>query len=350
MAKHRAPFATQGFAGVRDSGRAFKVVLWLAAVLAVSACGSSLPTSREPLAAKVSSASTSREAPTPSAADAPTTCMPKPSACGFPDATNTGLTPGVALAKVNGQVTLSTPNQVYENVQVTGGISVTAQNVTIRNVRLIAEDPYYGIRVTPGGDWNRSDANLTLDHVEINMNGTVSMKGVAFNGYTAKHVLFHNGADCAHASVNVVIEDSMCVLGPDVNGDGVSDSRRFCNGGDHFDGFQSDGGRNITLRDNTVRNPCGQTSAILMSTNTSPIDRVVIEHNLMAGGGYTVYCGTDSGGVAKRETYANNVISKEYYPKGGYWGPSTSCEHVDAASGNVWDGDYHASAGGRLGK
>ena len=141
----------------------------------------------------------------------------------------------------------------------------------------------------------------------------------------------------AHFGANVVIQDSLCALGPDANSDGNPDGGGFCSGSDHFDGFQSDGGNNITLRHNTIRNPCDQTSAIILGTNTSPIDNVVIDNNLMSGGGYTVYCGTTSG-VATHETYTNNVISREFYPNGGYWGPTTECDKVDVSHGNVWDG------------
>ena len=126
------------------------------------------------------------------------TCMPKPSACGFPDATNTGVTPGTALTPASGVVTLNQAGQVYENRQVNGSIIVTAPNVTIRNVRLVVTDPYYGISVKNGNDWDNSGANLTLDHVEIDMNGKLNVKGIAFDSYTAKSVFFHNGADCAH--------------------------------------------------------------------------------------------------------------------------------------------------------
>jgi len=45
----------------------------------------------------------------------------------------------------------------------------------------------------------------------------------------------------------------------------------------------------------------------------------------MSGGGYTVYCGTTDGGVAANLTYGRNVISHEFFPKGGYWGPTTDC-------------------------
>ena len=104
----------------------------------------------------------------------------------------------------------------------------------------------------------------------------VGVKGIAFNGYTAKNVFFHNGADCAHFGENVVIEDSLCVDGPDANGDGWPDGNAFCNvqNPDHFDGFQSDGGNNIVIRHNTLRNPCEQTSNVLLSSNTSHISNV----------------------------------------------------------------------------
>jgi hypothetical protein len=327
---------------MRFRARALKVALLLVAGLAVVGCA--VAATRESTAAlPVTATSPVTSTATPRAG---MTCMPNPSACGFPDATNTGVTPGTQLTPANGVVTLSSPGQVYENKQLTGSLLVTAPNVTIRNVRLINTDPYYAIGVKNGDSWENNDANLLLDHVEINLNGHVDVKGIAFNGFTARHVLFHNGADCSHFGVNVVIEDSLCVLGPDANGDGNPDGNAFCNGPDHFDGFQSDGGRNITLRHNTIRNPCEQTSAILMSTNTSPIDRVVIDHNLVSGGGYTIYCGTDSGGVATHETYTNNVTSREFFPKGGYWGPSTSCENVEVSGGNVWDGNYVPPAGG----
>src|SRR4051794_37921749 len=107
---------------------------------------------------------------------AATLCMPKPSACGFPDPTNTGVPPGTVLALANGVVTLSNPGQVYENKQLTGSIIVTAPNVRIRNVRLINADPYYAIAIRNHENWDDADANLMLDHVEINANGHPDIK------------------------------------------------------------------------------------------------------------------------------------------------------------------------------
>jgi hypothetical protein len=265
-------------------------------------------------------------------------CMPDPSACGFPDVETVGVTPGTALTAVNGSVTLSKAGMVYENKTVTGDIVVTAPDVTIRNVKLVVTNPWYGISVKSGGSWDRADANLLIDHVEIDMNGLNGVKGIAFNGYTARHVFFHNGSDCAHAGISVTIEDSMCVDGPDVNDDGWPDTTSFCNGPDHFDGFQSDGGNGITLRHNTMRNPCSQTSNILLSSNTSPIRNATITDNLLGGGGYSLYCaGSADGSRVTNIVATGNRFARTWYSGGGYWGPTAYCQYADVYGNNVWD-------------
>ena len=249
--------------------------------------------------------------------------MPVPSACGWPDATNTGAADNLPV--VIGGVTLSTPGQVYENRDVRGCITVRAKGVVIRNVKVTCGG-WYAISVNTGPSsnrWNAPDAGLVVEDTEINLAGRLDGKAIAFDGYTLRRVHVYGGADCAHAGVNVTIVDSFC----DIPAGGPAD-------GPHYDGIQSDGGRNIVIRHNTIRVPYGQTSAILMSTNTSAIRDVVIQDNLVAGGGYTIYCGTDQGGrVQGMLTFAGNRVAKTYFPKGGYWGPTTSCP----AGGAVWD-------------
>ncbi len=232
-------------------------------------------------------------------------------------------------------VTLSQAGQVYENKRVTGSIVVTAPDVTIRNVELITTNPGYAVSVKRANSWERADAGLVLDHVEIDMNGGYSGKGIAFNGYTARNVFFHNGSDCAHFSEDVVIEDSLCVVGPDANGDAWPDGTAFCSGTEHFDGLQSDGGRGIVVRHNTIRNPCGQTSAILLSSNTSPIRDVTVTGNLLTGGGYALYC--NAGPDVANETVTGNRFARSWHQRGGYWGATTGCEDADVFTGNVWD-------------
>jgi hypothetical protein len=281
--------------------------------------------------------------------NAPYLCMPDASACGFPDVENTGVKPGIALTPVNGDVTLSTPGQVYENKLVNGSITVKAPNVTIRNVKIVMHD-FYGIRARTADPSNVD--NLVVEDSEIDMGGEYGNNGIAFNHFTARRVFFHNGSDCGSlgdsdiANDHVVVEDSLCVLGPDADDDGWPDSKDFCHASSaHFDGFQSDGGNHLTLRHNTIRNPCSQTSAILMSTNTSPISDVIIDHNLVAGGGWSIYCGTSEGGVAANTRYTDNIISKQFFPKGGFYGPESTCNKVAVNSGNVWDGTAQPPGG-----
>jgi hypothetical protein len=271
----------------------------------------------------------------PAPPTAGTNCMADPSVCGYPDVETAGVLPGVARQAVSGTVTLSTAGQVYENKTVTGSVVVTAPNVTIRNVKIINTAQWYSISSKSGTSWNAPNSNLTVDHVEIDANGFLELKGIAFDGYTLKNSFFHNGADCAHFGQNVVIQDNLCVDGPDVNGDGWPDVGFGCQDGPHYDGFQSDGGANIRIIHNTIRIPCGQTSAILMSTNTSGIRDVTVSNNLMTGGGYTLYC--DAGpALSGVNSFTGNRFARTYFQRGGLYGPTTDCERYPF-TGNVWD-------------
>jgi hypothetical protein len=284
-------------------------------------------------------------------------CMANPSSCGYPDVGNTGVQPGTSLQRMSGDVHLTHDGEVFQNKLVTGSIWVEAKNVTISNVKLIDTDDYYAIRILPIG---ASDQNTTIEHVEIDLNGKMGdpsggdLKGIAFNGYHASHVFFHNGSDCAHMGENVVIQDSLCTDGPDANGDGWPDQRDFCRGAkQHFDGFQSDGGHDITLHHNTVRNPCDQTSAILISSNTEPISNIRITDNLLAGGGYSLYCaGDDDPSRVTNETVTGNRFARTWFPRGGYYGPAAYCGSgfADEYADNTWDNGGGAVGGQRGGR
>lgn len=243
-------------------------------------------------------------------------CMPQPSACGFPDATNTGVPPGTPLTRRDGTVVLNTPGMTFSNVELHGNIEVRAPNVTIEKVRVVC-DCWYPIRA----DGSDAARNTLIRDVEIDFQGFESGKGIAFRDYTAQRVWFHNGMDCAHFGSNVTITDSFCDLTKIPPGSEA-----------HPDGFQHAGARNVVIRHNTIRNPNSQTAAILLPTDETS-NNIVVDNNLMSGGGWTLYCGRSG---AEQETISNNRFSREFWPKGGYWGPMSSCEQAQR-SGNVWD-------------
>jgi hypothetical protein len=263
-------------------------------------------------------------------------CMPDPSACGFPDVENTGLTVSEgSLTAVNGNVTLTTPGEVYENKLVHGQILVTAPNVTIRNVKVVCACAG-AIRSFPG---EGNTGGLVIEDSEIDLDGDVFGPGIGSANFTARRVFFHNGGDCGAVDDNTVIEDSLCVLGPDATGDGVPDSTDFCRdpGDPHFDGFQTNGDDNAFLH-NTIRNPCPQTSAISVGRNDISTDNVQIRKNLMAGGGWTLYCNSSEIDVTN-EHVTGNRFAEPYFSRSGSYGPVTGCNLADTYTGNVWDDD-----------
>jgi hypothetical protein len=288
--------------------RVSALLLLLATVVGGAGCGS--PDTTAPARPAVSAQPPDRQ----------DVCMPRPVACGFPDLTNTGVAPGTKLGTVEGAITLDHPGEVYENKQVTGAIVVTARDVTIRNVRLVVTDPYYGISVKPGGNWDDDRANLLVDNVEIDMNGHLGLRAIAFNGYTLRRTFIHNGADCAHFGDDVTIADSLCVLGPDADGDGWPDATEFCKQPEHFDGFQSNGATRSSIRHNTVRNPCPQTSAIALF---GAVHDVAVTGNLMAGGGYPLYCGSPD---ATNVVVVANRFATVWHARSGQFGTMAHCD------------------------
>ncbi len=260
--------------------------------------------------------------------------MPDPSACGYPDLETTGTLPGVARDTVSGSVTLSTAGQVYQNKTVNGSITVAANNVTIRNVKVNGGQIF--IR------WGNTYTNLLVEDTEIDMGGNMDSRGILYGDYTARRVFIHNGSDCAQVDFDVVIEDSLCVIGPDTNDDAWPDNNTFCNDPRdlHFDGYQSDGGNNYMLRHNTIRIACSSVSAILISTNSAPISNVQIRDNLVTGGGYTIYCSVGGRTVGGTNSFTGNRFARTWYSRSGYYGPTTDCGSgtgYQTIGNNVWD-------------
>lgn len=271
-------------------------------------------------------------------------CMPVPSLCGFPDATNTGVPAGTVLALRSGTVKLTSGQQLI-NTQVTGCVQVTGPNIVIRNVKIISKCSYAAI------DLEFNNASALIENVEIDMSqladtaqftGRLNQRSITGSDFTARKVWWHGGSDCVHFGSNVVIEDSFC------------ESAKIPSGypGDpHIDGFQSAGGSNVTIRHNTIRNPNTQTAAIINGTTPSvspPQFNVHIVGNLMAGGGFTVYCNAHQAATPATVEFRDNRISFDYYTwpinsghpltRGGFWGPTTDCLNIPGYSTNTWDG------------
>lgn len=246
--------------------------------------------------------------PSPSPSPTPTgpqlDCVHQLAACGFPDASSTGVPAGTVLA-ASGGLTISVAGTVVDGKDISGCVTITAVNVTVRNSRIRCAG--WGITTRTSG--------VVIQHVEIDCLNTQG-NGVVGNGYAARWVNVHGCENGFAADSNVTVADSY-----------IHDLWVGTDG--HVDGIQvSSGSTGIVFDHNTILNQYSQTSAIIGGDNTG----VTVSNNLLAGGGYTLYCAPG----ASTFHATNNRFSRLYWPNAGYYGPMANCSGSQL-SGNIWD-------------
>jgi hypothetical protein len=210
---------------------------------------------------------------------------------------------------------------VIENVVIDGcTISVEAKNVVIRNVKMtITSIDMWAVIVREG-------ASAQIQNVEISgrdkSTGSVqyAILSQTSNPVTVDRANLHHCADCIQGEAMTVTNSYIHDMAnpPDA----------------HVDGFQCNGQCGVTLRHNTILNEWWQTSAIALFADFGTPRNSVIDNNLLAGGGYTVYCGDDN---ATGITITNNRFSRMYYAKSGQYGPGADFNR--GGTGNTWSGN-----------
>ncbi|MFG1879468.1 hypothetical protein ACGFIV_32000 [Sphaerisporangium sp. NPDC049003] len=250
---------------------------------------------------------------------------PSPENNGFPSAATTGVRPGSPLKKV-GEVTVMKPGAIVENLEVHGKLNIKADNVTVRNVRVIGE-----------GDWSIIQAEgasgAVVEDCEISGDGVVKAQwGVLNQGgdITVRRANIHTVSNSVGTD-HGLIEDSY-----------MHDFKEYP--GDHVTGPQINGspqkGLTLTIRHNTILNQIAQTSAISIYQDFSRAHDVLIERNLLGGGGYAIYGGAGKFGTPTDIRIIGNVFTRRLFPKGGFWGPLTYFDTKGKGNrfeGNVWE-------------
>lgn len=253
-----------------------------------------------------------------------TNCLPRPSACGFPDATNTGVPSNwTPIKTVNGDQAVTTAGATLDGWDIHGCLSIQAPNVTIRNSRIIGAGCQYAVHnfstglqvlhstITCGGGNGNGISDNEFSAIADDISGCENGSNVATLNGSAGNVLFQDSYIHDLVSAN----------------------------GAHTDGVQiGQGAAHLRFLHNTIYNPAGQTSAIIMWDEGDPQNSdVTVDSNLLAGGGYTLYC--------PRSNAPNDVVTNNRFGPAGY-GPSNGCTagHV-TWSGNVLDATDAALAG-----
>lgn len=261
-------------------------------------------------------------------------CGLKPSKCGYPDKTNTGVkskrlrtipgkeTSGPGWRWNGGGVTISTPGTVFARYKVNGTIDVTADNVVIRNVRVIQSGDTFGIAIRRADNTRIKNCKVGPGKNDRRLHvGIKDIYGDADGTLIKK---------CEIYGVATGIQ----IPQGEIRRNYIHDLRQ--QSGDHLNGITTNGGqKKLKIIRNTVFNEQRQTDAIGLFPDFSVEANRTVRKNLIGGGGYTLYGGAKSG---KPNPYKIKIIGNRFtrhlYPKGGYYGPVTA--YYPHGQGNVW--------------
>ena len=263
--------------------------------------------------------------------------------CGYPGATNTGVSAGTTLVAVPGQVTsgpgwtwnsggwvsVTGNGAVVSGLKVSGHIEVNASNVVVKDNDINQPGDNWGIAL-------RSGTNVTVANNTIYATAATGanrlMVGIKdFGGSGGVKILNNN---IYHTDTGIQVEQGL------VQGNYIHDMSY--NAGDHINGITSNGGTTaaLTIDHNTILNSYGQTDAIGLFEDFGIQANRTISNNLLAGGGYVIYGGANPGKQAPSNIdIIDNRISTIYYPNGGSFGPLTAASTTGGGSiaNNIWD-------------
>ncbi len=254
--------------------------------------------------------------PTPTPSPAPEPAAPEFS--GFPDASNTGVPEGVELQS-SGSINVTQDGAVIDAMHVRGEITVSANNVTIRNTLIQSNTPAYPIKVTSGV------TGTLIERVEVdNMNGTGI--GIYFAGGsgTVRYADIHSAEDGVRVEADdVTVEYSY-----------IHDLARHEGG--HHDSIQIRRGDDITLRGNNLQiyvastdDPMNAALQIGSLIGTNQISNLRVVDNLMNGGNFTINGG--GRGEVDSAVYSGNRFGRDFR-----YGVAGNLENSVWDDTNVW--------------
>lgn len=241
-----------------------------------------------------------------------------PHLAGYPDETNTGVPAGTTLTN-SGSLTITTNGALVQNLNITGMISVNANNVTIRNCRITSTD-YYPIAWDGG-----THTGLLVEDTEI-LSGSYNVTaGMSFSNYTARRVYVTGSADGFKADSNVLIEDCYVTglgIGPDT----------------HNDGVQTTGGSNVTLHHNTFKlgDQAGVSAVVQVGNEWGTNSNWLIDDNLIDGGGWSINASNDP------SDNPNFTVTNNRFTRRAGYGPGS-------VGGATWTGNYYDDDGSTVG-
>jgi hypothetical protein len=261
-------------------------------------------------------------------------------AFGFPDATTTGPVAGTVFTPFSGNMNVTTDNAIIENFEGIGTITVSANNVTIRNCRINCSGQNFGIGQQAGFS-GMLVTRCEVYGLPINNNRPASHVltaiAVDFDNVMTAEISFCNvhGIENAIGGAKLNIHDNFLhdfaiwQVGQDT---------------DHTDGVQSGGNTGAvgqTIVHNTIIGfctfgdlaPAVGSSCIALQTD---MHDVLIENNFLSSGSNTIYGNAQNAiGSSVNTIIRNNHFSNYYASYGG----GVFSGFNPASSGFIWNGN-----------
>ena len=228
------------------------------------------------------------------------------------------------MRTVTGGLVITQDGTVVDGWKVSGGIQVRARDVIIRNSY---------VTHTAGGAGGSGVVN-------INPGASATVQDSTLDGLNSTHAcIWHEGRamialrnECR--GVNAGIFSWSTQTGTDGTGDNFliadnwlhSFTTQAANG--HIDGYQTEGAKNGIIRHNTIDVSQDQDAAIAIWNGRKSADDILVERNLLTGGGFTVYAedyspseATPAGGFSLTNIrFVDNVFSNIRYSCVGSYG------------------------------
>jgi hypothetical protein len=251
--------------------------------------------------------------------------------CGWPGPKNTGpdLSKCPGGLKMMGSSSMPMPvinvsqaGAMISCAEVFGQLHITAPNVTIVNSIVHYDSGMTGTNANGTATIVVDDgANATIDHVESDgMNGVHACIWHQGTSLTARYLNCHNiddgifsWADTGFSPTtgdNFTIEESY-----------FHDFTMLTSNG-HIDGYQTEGSSHGVIHHNTYDMTTDADSAIAIWDSLKDSTDITVDHNLMAGGGATIYAedydpsdmGPQGGFSVTNIVFKNNVFSNHLSP------------------------------------
>jgi hypothetical protein len=208
---------------------------------------------------------------------------------------------------------VSKDGTVLQDLEIHGSVLITGNNVTLRNVKIV-NNAFWPLRIQGSGTVIEDSTVIAGDDSQAAITGS----------FTGRRLDLSGAGDGIKMSSNSTLVDSY-----------IHDLASFA--GAHNDGIEATNAVNIRIVHNTILNAESQTSALMLSEYGSKADtNVLVQGNLFAGGGYTIYGGSPD--TAQGHEVIDNVFSTRYFSKSGSYGPV----YYWRSTGNTWSNNRWA--------